>query len=143
MTTNNIFVYAVDVCISNWKIYVTQKICLAVLCFKLWMFGNKRQAVFFTIISLFEWVCAGLCRRVAVQYVKFIQHTEQHNIDLKMLFYNLDDSCDPWKFYCPVGICIPWNSTCNGISDCPSGADEPSICGNTSRGMWRSISLVK
>ncbi|CAB4009334.1 RNA-directed DNA polymerase from mobile element jockey [Paramuricea clavata] len=44
-----------------------------------------------------------------------------------------NESCDPWKFYCPVGICIPWNSTCNGISDCPSGADEPSICGNTSR----------
>ena len=39
------------------------------------------------------------------------------------------------KFYCPSGICVTWNSTCDGKLDCPDGADEPSICGSTSTGM--------
>ncbi|XP_028406441.1 MAM and LDL-receptor class A domain-containing protein 1-like [Dendronephthya gigantea] len=41
---------------------------------------------------------------------------------------NCDSSCEHGQFYCPSGLCIPWNLTCDGIWDCPDGADEPHVC---------------
>ncbi|CAB3984347.1 MAM and LDL-receptor class A domain-containing 1-like, partial [Paramuricea clavata] len=37
-------------------------------------------------------------------------------------------SCKAEEFYCPSGLCVPWNLTCNGVWNCPDGADEPSVC---------------
>jgi hypothetical protein len=65
-------------------------------------------------------------------YVSLQKNTGKY---FEIFFYYLDASCDSGEFYCPSGRCISWSSTCDGIWDCPGGADEPSVCGDTTKGM--------
>ena len=63
-------------------------------------------------------------------------HSNLYNLILETIIYFLyaDKTCEPGKFYCPSGLCIPWSLTCNGVRDCPDGADEPLVCSNETEG---------
>lgn len=54
--------------------------------------------------------------------------TRYQNIQYINYCFLLDKSCKAEEFYCPSGLCVPWNLTCNGVWNCPDGADEPSVC---------------
>lgn len=55
-----------------------------------------------------------------------LAHTVTFTIMVSLL--PVGKSCKSGEFYCPSGACISSNLTCNGVSNCPDGADEPSVC---------------
>ena len=49
-------------------------------------------------------------------------------VTIMVSLHPVGKNCKPEEFYCPSGACISSNLTCNGVSNCPDGADEPSVC---------------
>lgn len=53
----------------------------------------------------------------------------------------IDKNCKPDEFYCPSGVCILSNLTCNGVLNCPDGADEPAVCGTVKVGKQTTMCM--